>query len=325
MRVKIFSALLCLTFAMSATAQQPLITEAAVSPTGDKLAFIMDDGVKMDVLLYSFDTDTVKRITDSDDSPASLAIKSSLSWIDNTHILFLSKHQGLLQQYIIDVPLMSMSENGSSSLSEFDLNYSEYDGGTYYLQFAPQGGNAIFFRKLGESQSTMVFSERSTYSLLKVSPDGRYASVQVSPDMNTVIIDIAESKKVRTKLPSSNAILLAWAPDGNRFLYSEARFDYGGNVTEYLYIYDLEKKSNFGLGRDSSKFIVGAIWSPGSKMMYVRGTTCHVCDGEGNELRSFEIEGRPLCWMPDRKTAVCTNGEEIFLLDTGDGTQKTIY
>lgn len=307
-------------------AQLPIVAEAAISPSGNRLAFILDDGERPEILLYDFSNDRIERLTSSEEVDPVLAFKSSLNWVNDNELLFLSKHTGIYQQYAINIAEMTMTPNGSSRMSEYDMVYSADNNGTYYLQFAAGGGLGIFFRPIGADMDTAIYSSGQSFTNMKFSPDGSYASVQVSPEMNTILIDIEEGQRVRTKLPSSNTILLAWSPDNNRFIYSEARYNYAGEMTEFVSLYDVESRKSTTLSSDSASFIVGAIWAPCTdKFLYVKGVTCILCDNSGNVIKEMEVEGRPLCWMPDLKTAVFTNGPEIFLFDTETGTQKYIY
>ena len=323
-RFVLFLAAAMLPFTKIAAQEQPIVQEAALSPSGERLAFILNDGERSEVLLYDFGSDSIQRLTDSGETAASLSSKSSLNWIDESRILFLSKHTGLFQQYVIDTRDMTMTPNGTSGVSEYDLVY--YDGRSYYIQFSPPAGNRIFYREAGGA-AHMLTTRQQTYSMLRLSPDGRYATVQESPDMGTVIIDIATGKAVRSKLPAANTILLAWAPGGDRFLYTEAKFDiYTGGATEYLAIYNIDSQKSTQLGSDSNNFVVGAIWAPyADKFLYVKGTSCRICDAQGNELKSITVEGRPLCWMPDMRRAVFTNGPEIFMLDTENSALRSLY
>lgn len=328
MKSIVFSLLCLCALAIPAAGQGVVVTEASLSPSGGLLAFIVDDGQKSEIALYDFAADKVSRLTDSAETEPSLALKSSVNWIDDGRIVFLSKHTGIFQQYVLDIAGMEMAANGSSTTSEYDLAYSRDLGETFYLKLDNAYDTGIYRRPMNSSRAVRINdSAAGVYSSLRLSPGGAYITVQKDPDRNTLLFSTATGQEVKTRLQSENAIIWAWSPDGNSCIYSHAQFDHANNATEFIYVYDVEKKRSSEISYDTRRYMQGAAWSPcGTKYLYVKSVTGFLMDAERNKkLSEFTLEGRPVAWLPDCRNVVFVNGGEIFVYDTEAKTQKQIY
>lgn len=314
-------------FGLAAATAQLIVTEARLAPDGNRLAFIIDDGERNEILCYDFRTESIERVTDSQQLISQLAVKGDLHWIDSDNLLFISKHTGIFQQFVINLDDLSMTPNGASLSSEYYLCFNDKLRETFYIQIISGDETAIMRRPLGSSQARRVDAgARALYKSLSVSPDGRYVAVQVEPEMYLSLMSAETGEVLKDKLPNENTIMWAWAPDGNGLLYSQAYFDYMDRPAEYVYTYDIEARKSKEQSYDTVNFMTGALWAPcGEKFIYTKGAACHIVDVASGRTVRFDLEGRPVAWMPDCHNAVFVNGGEIFLLDTELKTQRRIY
>ena len=239
---KLFLFILILT-SIQVNGQITKVGEGQVSPDGNFVAFICYMGHVQDIFLYDLQKDTLSQITNSSVLDFDSQYKTSLNWIDNQRILFLSKYGGLSQQYIVNVFTKTMEPNGTSSSNEYLLEYSSVNQESYYISSHKGMEPAVFSRKLHDSRERKVSKGNMNCTSITVSPNGELLTYKEMPFGKTVLISLRDNKIIKTKVPTKNTFVYAWSPSCDRFIYRYTYFT-GETSESELRLYNIITKTS---------------------------------------------------------------------------------
>ena len=294
-------------------AQITKIREGLISPMGNKIALICYSGAIEDLYVYNIESDLLFRITNSQNLPIGLQYKTSMNWVDNEKILFLSKQSGIVQQYILDLENNSLTNNGESESNEYDLKYSGNNKESYYISSINGNEPAVFRRKSGENKATKISKLNVNHIISSVSNNGDYISYKEMPVGKPIIYSLHENKQLKLNLPPKNTNIISWSPNSRKFLYTHANYVSVDKPLFSLSTYDLETNQNTVI-LDNVEFIWSACWSESENLiaysvnnkLIVQNLTTGTKDEQTMSVNSIE-------WFPGNKALLLIEDNKAFI------------
>ena len=317
---KLFLFILILT-SIQVNGQITKVGEGQVSPDGNFVAFICYMGHVQDIFLYDLQKDTLSQITNSSVLDFDSQYKTSLNWIDNQRILFLSKYGGLSQQYIVNVFTKTMEPNVTSSSNEYLLEYSSVNQESYYISSHKGMEPAVFSRKLHDSRERKVSKGNMNCTSITVSPNGELLTYKEMPFGKTVLISLRDNKIIKTKVPTKNTFVYAWSPSCDRFIYRYTYFT-GETSESELRLYNIITKTSEIIMKDCD-FVWGCLWTK-DKYIYCLSNKCYLVDQETGKQKEYDVIGRPACWLNNGQSVLFIQDKKAFILDLFTGGVKNV-
>ena len=150
MKKILFFCIACVIFLFAQGQNLKIRSSPILSPKKDKLVFSIDSGSgsNIDIYIYSFAEDTIVRTTNSTGLIYGYQYKEFLNWVDNDRILFISKHDGIARQWILDLSKKTLASNGYFPSNEYFLKYSRQNEESYYISSINGKEPAVYRRKL---------------------------------------------------------------------------------------------------------------------------------------------------------------------------------
>lgn len=320
------------------------VREFEFSPEGDKIALLLTSDMITDLFLYDIENQALTRCTNSNelkDYDPDFAYKNSLNWCDNQNIILLSKHSGLVQQYIFNVVNKTFEANGSSKGNEYFLTYSRKNKESYYIAGINNREPSVYRRKLGSSENIEISKDRNNHMGTLLSDNDNYLFYSIMPEISPCIYDLNNSKVIKTKLPKSNINIVGWSEKDTTIFYTFAHYEGDENFPIkdlFSYNYLSQKKqlisneieTNFGVlcSSDATKIIY-------SKALKTKSTSPTHRKYDFEDIQTFIYDNKGLSsnlsgygvamdWSDDNKTVVFAKGNKLVLLNTVNGKEKSI-
>jgi Tol biopolymer transport system component len=321
------------------------IRDFKFSPSGDAIAMILVSGANSDIYVYLTKQNKIVKCTDLGKfNNFDLAYKTDLYWCDNHNILFLSKHSGITQQYIVDLYDMSLKQNGASNGPEYFLSFSPKHDESYYVSVSKYKEPSVYRRKRDSAINIEISKDGANHMDTELSDEENYLSYTVMPEFTTPIYDLNNSKLLKTKLPKTGVTIAGWHEKDSILLYKYYHFDAEDSKTDIvLYNYinhkkqiiakNLENSSNAKLSPDGSLVAYSKFTSPDSiatgqtktlKIYKPEDIQTFITDRNGKTTTNYFC-GKINSWSKDSKSILFETGEEIILLDVTTGKRKLIY
>lgn len=301
------------------------IESPTLSPNGKIIAlYIIADYVK-DIYIYDLVKDSLFRTTLTGNIGGDLMYKSGLCWINNDSLLFLSKHNGTSQQYILDLGTLSISSNGQTESDEYLIDYSVVNKESYYMSSVNRNEPAVFRRKLGnESKAKKVTKQDNTiYMYPLVSPNGNYLFYNEMPSIRPLFYSLSENKIIKTTLPKNNVRLLSWSPDSKKFTYKYSIFEDGTPIPS-IYIYDIESHKSEKVQYLQYE-LYNSVWSNDiSHICFSKEGGAFIYNTQSKKITEIEAHGIPQFWLNDNKNVVFRDNETLYIYNLENNTKKVI-
>ena len=305
------------------SAQITEVGDSKVSPDGKFIAFVCYMGMQQDIFLYSIQQDTLFQLTNSTNLNFDAQYKTSLNWLDDHQLLFLSKHDGMSQQYILDIYVRTIKSNGTSNSNEYLLEYSDVNNEVYYISSRKGLQPAVYRKKLDGSKEIKVSKGNMNCTSISVSPDGKYLTYKEMPLGKTVLVSLKDNKVVKSKLPTKNTFVLEWSPVSDEFIYKYSWFE-GDIMKTSLGIYTIMTNTSETI-EAGVDYVAGAIWSPSKdKYLYSLLNKSYLVDRKSGNKIEYDIIGRPRCWIDSERYVLFVSDEKAFILNLSDSSIKKI-
>lgn len=301
------------------------IQEGRFSPERDKIAFIAFLGSVEDIFIYHLENDSVSRETNSSDLNIGLQYKTSINWINNNQILFLSKLNGLSQQYILDVDKHTLTANGASQSNEYLLEFDRTSQTSYYISSINGREPAVLMRKLGENKVTSISKQNYNFTSPKISQDGNYIAYKQMPLGTPIVYSIKDRKQIKLKLPKKNTTIISWSPDSKYFLFKHSTFTDNSNVPKTsLHLYDMMQTKDSIL-IENVDLISSSIWSSNNNLLgYSLLDKFVLFDNKTKTTKYYNIIGRVVDWSTDCNLVLFIQDTDLILLDLKNDKNKII-
>lgn len=321
--------------------KETAVSELRFSPEGDKIALILRTQMITDLYLYNIQNGKLKRCTNSNELRnynIDLGNKTSLYWINNQSFIFLSKHNGLMQQYIYNTSNNTFEANGISTGNEYFLTYSRKNQESYYIAIINNKEPSVYRRKLGSSVNIEVSKDGYNHIYPELSNNENFLYYSIMPDNIPCIYDLNESKLIKTKLPKSNVHIISYSEKDTTIVYTlwNSNTDLSDTKTDlFKYNYLTQKKQLV------SKDILEVSASPdGTKLLYTKipkltlkspnefeykfeGIQIFLPENKGHSSKFAEY-GFAKDWSSDNKFVVFVNDNKLVLLNIDTNDKKTI-
>jgi len=301
------------------------IRDGKFSPDGNKIAFIAFLGSVEDIFVYHIPNDSVSRETNSSDLNIGLQYKTSLNWINNSQILFLSKQNGISQQYILDIQRHTLTANGFSQSNEYLLEFDTLTRVSYYISSINDREPAVFMRKLGENEAINLSKQNYNFTSPKISQDGNYIAYKEMPFGKPYIYSIKDRKQVKLKIPEKNTTITSWSPDSKYFLFTYATFTNESKFPKNsLYLFDLQQKRD-SLVIENADFISNSIWSSKDNLFgYSLIDKFILVDKKTKTSAIYNIIGRAIDWSHDCNNILFIQDRDLIILNLKNDEKKKI-
>jgi len=323
------------------------IRDFKFSPSGDAIALILFSGANSDIYVYLTRQNKIVKCTDLGKfNDYDLAYKTDLYWCDNHNIIFLSKHSGITQQYIVDLYDMSLKQNGASNGPEYFLSFSPKHDESYYVSVLKYKEPSVYRRKHDSAINVEISKDGANHMATELSDEENYLSYTVMPEITPRIYDLNNSKLLKTKLPKTNVNITGWHEKDSIILYNYSHFDAEDTFSKtdlVLYNYINHKKQI--IAKDFENSSSAALSPDGSLVVYSKFTNPDsIATGQTETVKKYKQENiqtlitdrngktttYPFCgiinsWSKDSKSILFKTGEEIILLDVTTGNRKLIY
>lgn len=297
-------------------AQITKIKEGKFSPNGDRIAFIAYLGSMEDIFIFHLGNDSVSKETNSSELNFGQQYKTSINWINDNQLLFLSKLNGLSQQYILDINKHTLTANGASQSNEYLLEYDRESQTSYYISSINGREPAVLMRKLGENKVTNISKQNYNFTTPKISQDGNYIAYKQMPLGTPYVYSLKDGKQIKLKLPNKNTTITSWSPDSKYFLFTHTTFtDNSSYPNTSLHLFDLLQRKECTL-LESADLISGAIWSSNNNLLgYSLGDKFVLFDIETKATKYYNITGRIIDWSNDCNLVLFVQGKDLIILD----------
>lgn len=306
------------------SAQITKVGDCKVSPDGKMIAFICYMGMQQDIFLYSLQRDTLIQLTHSANLDFDAQYKKSLNWLDDHRILFLSKHNGLVQQYILDILTNTLKTNGSSASHEYWLKYSGVNDEVYYISSRRGSQPAVFRKKMNAEKEMKVSKGNINCILSSISPNGEYLTYKEMPFGKTVLVSLKDNKIIKSKLPAKNTNVLAWAPSSEEFIYTHGTFVDDDVVKIELVLYNIVTQVSETIVKDVD-YISGCVWAPSKdKYLYTLLEKSYLVDHKSKETKEYDVFGSPKIWLRDEKSILFVQDARAYIFNLSDKSIKRI-
>jgi Tol biopolymer transport system component len=301
------------------------IRDGKFSPNGDKIAFIAFLGSVEDIFIYHFDNDSVSRETNSSDLNIELQYKTSINWMNNNQILFLSKLNGLSQQYILDIDKHTLTANGASQSNEYLLEFDRTSQTSYYISSINGREPAVLMRKLGENKVTNISKQNYNFTFPKISQDGNYIAYKQMPLGTPFVYSIKDRKQIKLKLPKKNTTISSWSPDNKYFLFTHSTFSDNSNFPKAsLHLFDL-MQSKDSILIENVDLIYSSIWSSNNNLLgYSLLDKFVLFDIKTRTTKYYNVIGRAVDWSNDCNLVLFIQDKDLILLDLKNDKNKKI-
>ncbi len=301
------------------------IRDGKFSPDGDKIAFIAFLGSVEDIFIYHLENDSVSRETNSSDLSIGLQYKTSINWINNNQILFLSKLNGLSQQYILDINKHTLTANGASQSNEYLLEFDRTSQTSYYISSINEREPAVLMRKLGENKVTNISKQNYNFTSPKISQDGNYIAYKQMPLGTPFVYSIKDRKHIKLKLPKKNTTINSWSPDSKYFLFKHSTFTGNSNFPKTsLHLFDL-KQTKDSILIENVDLISSSIWSSNNNLLgYSLLDKFVLFDNKTQTSKYYNIIGRAVDWSIDCNFVLFIQDKDMILLDLKNDKNKKI-
>lgn len=177
------------------------IRSAKLSMDRQSIAFICFLGSVQDMFVYNIETDSLRRLTTSESLNFDEQYKTSPNWLDSSNIIFLSKHTGRVQQYVLDIQRGNLSSYSTSEGNEYSLCYSSQNTESYYASSVKGKEPAVYRRGLISYEPKRITNKNINYALPQLSLDNKLLVFYEMPIGNPLIYSINEDVMLKTKLP----------------------------------------------------------------------------------------------------------------------------
>lgn len=267
-----------------------------------------------DIFIYDIKKDTLWQITNSTELSFDSQYKINLNWIDNNKILFLSKHSGVVQQYIYDLNSNSISNNSCFSSHEYFLYYSNINEETYYVASRNDNEPAVFRKKLYNQKEKKISKGNKNNIITSISPNGEYLAYREMPQGKPILLSLKGNKIIELKLPKNNVTIDCWSSNGENFIYNYSYIN-DNKVKRQMYIYDISTHSN-KIVEDDLNFFSGCIWAPCSDTYFysVQNLSYLVNAKTGDKIK-YNINGNPTAWIESCKSILFIQDSRAFILN----------
>ena len=319
--ILVFCMLLC--GIQTSTAQITKIRSAKVSHDKSLIAFICFLKSNQDIFIYNIEVDSLQRLTTSESLNFDEQYKTSPNWIDNSILLFLSKHSGKVQQYLLDIKRGDLSSHSSSESDEYSLSYSPINKQTYYTSSIGGKEPAILTRGLISNTHSSVTSKNINYGFSDLSIDYKYLAFYELPRKTPHIYSIIEEKIIETKLPKSNVTILSWSADSQNLLYKHTKFSNGKPMTS-LYIYNIDTKTSTILLKNRNAMRSAILMSDAKKYIYTTDAKMYIVDIETKDIEEHNIKGDLDSWIKDNTSLLIIDNDKAFIYDIQNKETKSI-
>ncbi len=300
------------------------IRDGKFSPDGDKIAFIAFLGSVEDIFIYDLENDSVIRETNSSDLNIGLQYKTSINWINNNQILFLSKLNGLSQQYILDIDKHTLTANGTSQSNEYLLEFDRTSQTSYYVSSINGLEPAILMRKLGENKVTNISKQNYNFTSPKISQDGKYIAYKQMPLGIPFVYSITNRKQIKLKLPKKNTTISSWSPDSKYFLFTHSTFPNNSNFPQTsLHLFGMMQNKDSIL-IENVDLISSSIWSSNNLLGYSLLDKFVLFDNKTKTTKYYNIIGRAVDWSTDCNLVLFIQDKDLILLDLKNDKNKKI-
>jgi TonB family protein len=308
---------------ISGWSQIKSIEEAALSPDGHKIALLCQlNDVDKDLLVYDLQKDTLIRLTFSNGLTYDQQYKISPNWVNDYQIIFLSRHNGLVQEYLLDILQNKLIPNGSSPSNEYYLQYAPTSQTSYYISTINGHEPAVYSRKLNDTKIIQISKGNINYSFPKISQDGNFISYNEMPFIKAHLFSLVENKEISIKLPSSNTRICCWSPDSQSFLYRHSFFP--NNETEpnaIISLYSLATKKDSLIIKNS--YVTTPTWSHNNTLFgYLLPGKFVLINKDLGTQKVYAVTGHVInvIWSLDNNAVFLienTNIQKLNLLDGG--------
>ncbi len=301
------------------------IRDGKFSPDGDKIAFIAFLGSVEDIFIYDLENDSVSRETNSSDLNIGLQYKTSINWINNNQILFLSKLNGLSQQYILDIDKHTLTANGASQANEYLLEFDRTSQTSYYISSINGREPAVLMRKLGENKETNISKQNYNFTSPKISQDGNYIAYKQMPLGTPFVYSIKDRKQIKLKLPKKNTTISSWSPDSKYFLFTHSSFTDNSNFPKTsLHLFDL-MQSKDSILIENVDLISSSIWSSNNNLLgYSLLDKFVLFDIKTRTTKYYNVIGRAVDWSNDCNLVLFIQDKDLILLNLKNDKNKKI-
>ena len=226
------------------------LREVALSPNEKLIAFTYYIEKVLDVFIYDLEKDSIVRITNSSDLNYDQQYKTFLNWVDNDRLIFISKHNGLAQQYILNIKTHSFDLESISSDNEYYLKYILTTNKTYYISSHNGKESAVFSKSIGEKNEKKISKGNLNCIITSLSPDGKYLAYKEMPIGKPHLISLQNDKEINVKLPQKNTTITKWSPFADKFIYNYSYLKEKYKSLTDISLYDLNThRSNRERGR----------------------------------------------------------------------------
>ncbi len=298
------------------------LREVALSPNEKRIAFTYYVGKILDIFVYDLEKDSIVQITSSSTLDFDQQYKTFLNWIDNERLIFISKHEGLAQQYILDIQANTFKLESSSFEHEYNLKYS--NNKTYYTSSRSGKEPAVFSKIIGEKKEIKISKGNVNCILTSTSPDGKYLSYKEMPIGKPHLISLENNKEIKVKIPQKNTSINQWSSSSDQFIYTQSYFigeDKRPFIDINLYDFNTNESTKIAAGLN---YISGELWSPCEKYFYTSLNKSYLVDISTNTKKEYSVIGTPIAFMDNCQSVLFMQKKRIFILNLLDSNIRDI-
>ena len=299
------------------------IRSAKLSMDRNSIAFICFLESVQDIFVYSLEADSLKRLTTSESLNFDEQYKTSLNWIDDSNIIFLSKHTGQVQQYILDIQRGNLSSHSTSEGDEYSLCYSPQNKETYYVSSVKGKEPAIFRRGLVSYEPKRITTKNINYGLSQLSLDNRFLAFYEMPIGNPLVYSIDDDELLKLKFPKKNVRILSWSLDSKKILYKHTQFRDGKPMIS-LFLYDVNSDKSITLMKNANDLYSAILMTDGNKYMYSTSKKSYLVDIESERVEEHEVKGDLDSWIVDNTSLLIITDDKAFRYDIQNKKEKSI-
>lgn len=316
--------LILLFISLNIHSQSNELREVTLSPNEKLIAFTYYADNVLDVFIYDLEKNSIVRITNSSSLDFDQQYKTDLNWIDNEKLILISKHNGLAQQYILDIKTNTFELESSSSDNEYFLEYSKINNSTYYASSRKGREPAIFSKTIGEKNEKKISKGNANCMLTSISPDGKYLSYKEMPIGKPHLISLENEKEINLNLPQKNTSIQRWSSSSDKFIYKHSYFK--ENKDKYyvdIKLYDLNTHTPTDI-TTGINYMFGELWSPCGKYFYTLLDKSYLLDFETNTKKEYNIIGTPISFMDNCNSVLFVEKQRIFIFNLMDDSIREI-
>jgi Tol biopolymer transport system component len=326
---------------ISDSLKEIIVRDFEFSPEGDKIALLLISHMVTDLFLYNIKSGELSRCTGSDELRKyniNLTYKTNLNWVDNQSIIFLSKHSGLVQQYIYNTTNNIFEVNGSSTGTESFLTYSRKNRESYYVAIIDNKEPSVYRRKLGSTVNIEISKDGYNHVYPKLSDNENYLFYSIMPDNIPCIYDLNESKLIKTELPKSRVRIISFSEKDTTIVYTvyNKNTDLPYNKTDlFKYNYMTQEKQlvskdifSVSVSHDGSTLLYTKLSkitakSPTQFEYKFKDIQLYFPENKANDS-NFSDYGFAKDWSRDNKTVLFANENKLVIFNTETNDKKTI-